>query len=126
MKKVTLIETSIISFIFIVSLILIICMKFCSYNADNLNANIYYKGNLVQSYKLIEDYSVTEQVKDIDVTLIIDIKDCSIAIIESDCPGQNCIHFGYISKPYESIICAHNYVYILIEESSSTYDWVIG
>ena len=42
-------------------------------------------------------------------------KDGSIAIIESNCPHQDCVHTGYVSVTNKPIICAYNAVYIVIE-----------
>ena len=42
-------------------------------------------------------------------------KNGAIAIIESNCPHQDCVHMGYVSVTNKPIICAYNAVYIVIE-----------
>ena len=44
--------------------------------------------------------------------LKIHAKKDAIAVVYSSCPGQDCVHQGYISKTHEAIICAHLGVYI--------------
>ena len=44
----------------------------------------------------------------------VSIKDSAIAITKSSCPHQYCVFKGYINQVGDSIICAHNEVYISI------------
>ena len=47
--------------------------------------------------------------------------DGAIAVLESNCPHQDCVHMGYVSETNHPIICAYNQVYIVIE-GDSNYD----
>lgn len=51
-------------------------------------------------------------------TLTIAIKHNSICVKESGCPGQECVHEGWVSKANHPIVCAHNRIYIEIESSN--------
>lgn len=41
--------------------------------------------------------------------------DGAIAVIESNCPHQDCVHMGYISEAGRPIVCIYNQVIITID-----------
>lgn len=55
--------------------------------------------------------------------LTIAVKNNSICVIEAECPGQECVHEGWVSHPNHPIICAHNGVFI--EITSQNWEDVI-
>lgn len=55
----------------------------------------------------------------------IHVKDGGIAIIESNCPHQDCVNLGYVYESGKPIICAYNAVSITIE-GNSNYDIEVG
>ena len=46
----------------------------------------------------------------------------AIAVLESNCPHQDCVHMGYVSDTSHPIICAYNAVYITIGVSPNDVD----
>lgn len=50
-----------------------------------------------------------------------EVKDGAIAVIESNCPHQDCVKMGFVSTSNHPIICAYNATYIVIE-GTATYD----
>ena len=56
----------------------------------------------------------------------IHVKDKSIAVLESGCPHQDCVHMGYVKETNRPIICTYNAVCIVIEGSTSSNDVYIG
>ena len=53
------------------------------------------------------------------------IRDGRAAILESDCPGGDCIHSGWISQPGRSIVCLPNRVELRIAGQGDV-DFVVG
>lgn len=53
--------------------------------------------------------------------LKVEVKDHAIAVVESNCPHQDCVNMGFVSTSNRPIICAYNATYIVIE-GSATYD----
>ena len=47
--------------------------------------------------------------------LYVHTHDGAIAVIESNCPHQDCVHMGYISEAGRSIVCIYNQVIITID-----------
>lgn len=58
-------------------------------------------------------------------TLHVHTKDGAIAVLESNCPHQDCVKMGYVSDSAHPIICAYNEVVISIN-GDSTSDVVVG
>ena len=88
---------------------------------NNLVAKIYVKEELVQTIDLAKTENSEFIIHGVKGDLIVSIKDQSIAVIEADCPHQDCVHMGYVKESNRPIICAYNQVYIIIE-GNSNYD----
>ena len=43
-----------------------------------------------------------------------EVKNGAIAFIESDCPGQECVHAGWLSSPGSSMACLPNHVSVTL------------
>ena len=50
---------------------------------------------------------------------IIEIKDASIAIIDSDCPDKTCIKSGFISKPGQLLVCLPHKLMVEIKSNDT-------
>ena len=82
---------------------------------------VYQDGKLIREISLNE---TTEFVVEGDYTNVISVEDGKAAIIESDCPGTDCVHSGWIHEPGCSIVCLPNRVEIRIEGASEV-DFVV-
>ncbi len=82
---------------------------------------VYQDGKLIREISLNE---TTEFVVEGDYTNVISVEDGKAAIIESDCPGTDCVHSGWIHEPGRSIVCLPNRVEIRIEGASEV-DFVV-
>lgn len=47
-----------------------------------------------------------------------EVKNGAIAFIESDCPGQECVHAGWLSAPGSSMACLPNKVSVTLTGES--------
>ena len=83
---------------------------------------IYREGELLRELPL----SIEET---IDITgkfeNTVEIRDGSVAITHSTCPGEDCVHCGSISRPGRSLVCLPNGVEIRIV-GSQDIDFVVG
>ena len=50
----------------------------------------------------------------------------SVRVADSDCPGQDCVHTGAITRGGQSIVCLPAQVVISLESASSDVDAVLG
>lgn len=54
------------------------------------------------------------------------VEDGAIAIVASDCPGQDCVHSGSIHAPGRSLVCLPNGLEIRVVSGQSDVDFVVG
>ena len=84
---------------------------------------IYQDGSKIQEITLHEN---TEILIENSYTNRVMVKDEKVAIVESDCPGMDCVHSGWISGKGRSIVCLPNRVEIRIEgEMESEVDFIV-
>ena len=96
----------------------------CTRVKTNLIAKISVQNQVVEVVDLSKKEDKHFYVDGLHGKVHVHTKDGAIAILESNCPHQDCVHMGYISESNRPIICAYNAVYIVIEGASS-YDVVI-
>lgn len=84
---------------------------------------IYQNGNKTQEVSLYEDGEILIENT---YTNKLMVKDEKVAIVESDCPGMDCVHSGWISGSGRSLVCLPNRVEIRIEgETDSEVDFIV-
>jgi len=83
--------------------------------------SVYQEGALTKELSLDSD---AEFVIEGDYKNVITIKDGKAAITESDCPGTDCVHSGWIHEAGRSIVCLPNRVELRIEGTSEV-DFVV-
>jgi len=86
-------------------------------------AEIYLNGQLVKTVDLSEDqtFALEGQYRN-----VIRVEDGAIAIIESDCPGLDCVHSGSIRNLGRIIVCLPNGLEIRIISAPADVDFVVG
>lgn len=86
-------------------------------------AQIYLNGQLVKTVTLSEDqeFTITDA-----YTNTVTVHDGKIAITNSDCPGTDCIHSGWISSSGRSIVCLPNGLEIRVISQSGDVDFIVG
>ena len=84
---------------------------------------VYQDGIKIQELPLRED---TEVLIQNIYTNKLAVKEEKAAIVESDCPGMDCVHSGWISGKGRSLVCLPNRVEIRIEgEEDSEVDFIV-
>lgn len=58
--------------------------------------------------------------------LTVRVSDGSVSVSDSDCPGQDCVRTGPISRAGQSIVCLPAQVVIALESAASDVDVVLG
>ena len=86
-------------------------------------AQIYLNGQLLKTIDLQEDQVFT--IADL-YTNQITVKDQSIAITASNCPGQDCVHSGSIHSSGRTLVCLPNGLEIRIISGEADVDFVVG
>ena len=84
---------------------------------------IYQDGNKMQEISLHENTEILIENK---YTNKLIVKDEKVAIVESDCPGEDCVHSGWINGKGRSLVCLPNRVEIRIEgKAESDVDFIV-
>ena len=95
----------------IISLVLVLTLK----TKKNLQAKVYVKNEVVEVIDLSKKEEKDYYVQGLKGQVHIHTKNGGIAIVESNCPHQDCVNMGYVYETNRPIICAYNAVYIVIE-----------
>ena len=86
-------------------------------------AQIYQDGQLLMTVPLEQSRQFPVRGKYCNT---VSVKDGAIAIIDSDCPGQDCVHSGSIRAPGRSLVCLPNALEIRVVSGQSDVDFVVG
>lgn len=109
--------------VFVVSLAIFIGILFGK-NTNSEGADvvaIYKEGEKIQELPLDKNREII--VSNIYTNRIV-IEEGKVSITESDCPGEDCVHSGWISGSGRSIVCLPNRVEIRIEGETEV-DFII-
>ena len=90
--------------------------------AENTMLQVFQDGKLVQELSLQSDQTILIT-GEYENTVV--IRDGKAAIAQSNCPGEDCVHSGWISSPGRSVVCLPNRVELRISGSSEV-DFVVG
>ena len=88
-----------------------------------VQAQIYQEGILIQTLPLDADTTFEVRGK---YTNTVTVKDSSISITASDCPGEDCVHSGAIHSSGRSLVCLPNEVEVRVVNAQSDVDFVVG
>ena len=99
----------------IISLVLVLSSR----QKNIYTAKVYVQNELRLSVDLRNDGIY--EIEGTKGNLKVEVKDHAIAVVESNCPHQDCVNMGFVSTSNRPIICAYNATYIVIE-GTATYD----
>ena len=115
--------------ILIISLLLITVISLVVINVNanrtNLVATISVQNDVVETIDLSRNEEHDYVIHGLKGDLKVHTEDGGIAVIESNCPHQDCVRMGYVKESNHPIICAYNAVYIVIN-GQSNYDVELG
>ncbi len=113
-----------IAILFVALLALAVAAAYLPFRKDIADAAVlvYQDGKLIRELPLHTDAQF-EIAGDYLNTIV--IRSGRAAILESDCPGGDCMRSGWISAPGRSIVCLPNRVELRISGESKV-DFVVG
>ena len=94
--------------------------------AETLTATVKHRGRVAAQVALS---TLTEEKKitiDGQYHLTVTLTKDGVSVTESDCPGQDCVHTGRITRAGQSIVCLPEQVVVTLEGKSSAPDVVLG
>lgn len=120
-KKLLRNDLIVICSLLLVTIITLVCV-FVFRTKKNLIAKIHVQNEVVETIDLSKKEEKDYIVKGINGYVTVHTHNGSIAIVQSNCPHQDCVKMGYVSTSNRPIICAYNGVYITIEGGSTPND----
>lgn len=81
----------------------------------NLIAKITVQNNVVEVIDLSKVGEKDFYINGTKGVLHVHTHEGAIAVLESNCPHQDCVHMGYVSESNRPIICVYNEVVIKID-----------
>lgn len=86
-------------------------------------AQVYQNGELIKTVSLTEpqEFTLTGLYSN-----TVTVSDGRIAVTASNCPGEDCVHCGWIDSAGRSIVCLPNGVEIRVVTDNSDVDFVVG
>lgn len=93
---------------------------------QNLVAKVSVQNAVVEVIDLSKKDDADYYVQGLRGIVHIKTHDGGIAIVDSNCPHQDCVHMGYVKETNRPIICAYNAVSIVIEGGEKTNDVELG
>ncbi len=95
----------------VISLIFVLTLR----TKDNLVAKVYVQNDVVEVIDLSKKEEADYYIQGLKGEVHIHTKDGGVAIVESNCPHQDCVNMGYVYETNRPIICAYNAMCIIIE-----------
>lgn len=92
-------------------------------SSDAAAVEIYQDGRLIRTLSLAEDVEFSVDGKYHNT---VSIQNGKVAIIDSDCPGEDCVACGWASGSGRSIVCLPNGVEIRVVADGGNVDFVVG
>ena len=95
-------------------------------NSGAFTATVKHRGQVVARVELS---SLTEE-KTVSIDgayhLTVTLDRTGAAVTDSDCPGQDCLHTGRITRSGQSIVCLPEQVIVTLEGKAPSPDVVLG
>ena len=86
-------------------------------------AVIYLNGQPIKTVDLSQDQTFTISDR---YHSVIRVENGTICILESDCPGKDCVHSGSISTAGRILVCLPNALEIRVISDDADVDFVVG
>ncbi len=102
-------------------LVAVICLVLLLTNRskENLMARVYVQNEVVETIDLSKKEDADYYIDGLKGKLHVHTHDGAIAVVESNCPHQDCVRMGFVKESGRPIICAYNAVSILIDGEST-------
>lgn len=82
---------------------------------NSQTAEILYDNTVIETVSLDKDRTFS---LDKFPNIVFEIKDGSIAFIQSDCPDKVCVHTGFINKTGQTAVCLPNKIILKLVSDS--------
>lgn len=112
----------------VIAMAVLVAVVFYGNKADNgdLTAVVSVGNKVVDSLPL-SDTESTHTYTNNGYTLLVSVGDNGVCVQQSDCPSQDCVHTGTITRAGQSIVCLPAQIVVHLEGASSDApDVIVG
>lgn len=112
-------DAAAIAAVVLAALAMIVFFLFSAAKGGAVTVRVYQDGELIREMPLSTDTEFTVRG---DYENRITVRGGRAAVTQSDCPGEDCVHSGWIDRPGRSIVCLPNRVEIRLEGGETADD----
>ena len=94
-------------------------------SGGKIYANVYHQNSLVYEkidLSMNKEYLVSIKEENVDIEMVVKVKDNKIGIESSNCSNQYCVHQGFTNSTMQTLICAPNEVRVTLYSETATSD----
>ncbi len=101
-------------------------LAYCGQGGGALTATVQHRGQVVAQVELSSLAEEKTIPIDGDYHLTVTLDKTGAAVTDSDCPGQDCLHTGRITRAGQSIVCLPEQVVVTLAGTDPGPDVVLG
>lgn len=95
-------------------------------NGQKLEVRVTVDGQVVLERQLSDLVEPIRFTVDEPHPLVLEIFADGVRVVETACPGEDCLHMGTISQAGEQIVCLPNRLVVTLKGNTSSFDAVVG
>ena len=108
-------DAVVIALVIVAALAILLTVTFYGGSGENLKVEIWKNGEKMQELSLQKNTVVKVEGEYINEITVMDGR---VAITDSNCPGKDCVHSGWIGRNGRSVVCLPNRVEVRITGGS--------
>ena len=113
----------ILAVVMVILLAVVVFLCFLKPQSAPATVEVYQDGNLVKTLPLEADQTF---IVEGNYTNTVTVQDGKVAITQSNCPGEDCVHSGWVRSVGRSIVCLPNAVEVRVTGRAGDVDFVVG
>ena len=110
--------------VLLLALLLAVRPYFAAKAAGELTVEVTVDGETVERCALSAYTGGTYESR--GYTLTVAAENGAVRVSESDCPNQDCVHSGAISRAGQSVVCLPARIAVTLEGAAADYDLIAG
>lgn len=105
---------------------LVLAVGLFPHREQGLSVRVVMDGQVLLQQDLSKlDTPVLFQVEG-EYPLTLELTSTGVRVIETSCPGEDCMHMGTVSDAGRQIICLPNHLIVTLQGDAPDYDAVVG
>lgn len=93
--------------------------------SGKIYANVYHQNSLIYEkidLSIDKEYPINIKDDDLNIQMVVEVKDNKIGIESSNCSNQYCVHQGFTNSTMQTLICAPNEIRVTLYSETISND----